>query len=45
MFNVSILVSLSLCFRDKDETSSTGCVYSVLVLHLVGTVPAFARVK
>ena len=39
------LVSLSLCSRDKDETSSTGCVYSVLVLHVVGTVPAFAWVR
>ena len=33
--------SLSLCFRHKDETSSTGCVYSVLVSRVVGTVPAF----
>ena len=34
--------SLSLCFRDKDETSSTGCVYSVLVSRVVGMVPAVA---
>ena len=45
MFNVSILVSLSLCFRDKDETSSTGCVYLVLVSRVVGMVPAFAWVR
>ena len=39
------LVSLYLCSRDRDEMSSTGCVYSVLVLHVVGTVPAFAWVR
>ena len=39
------LVSLSLCFRDKDEASSTGCVYSVLVSRVVCTVPAVAWVR
>ena len=39
------LVPLSLRSRDKDATSSTGCIYSVLVSHVVDTVPAFAWVR
>ena len=39
------LFSLSLCFMDKDETSSTGCISSVLVSRVVGKVPAVAWVS
>ena len=40
-----VSVSLSLRYQDKDATSSTGRIYSVLVSHVVATVPGFAWVR